>query len=307
MKPTGKKSKLSEATIRLPDGMSLHKWMQEVTELATKAVVPLLPAATVDERGRYPDQWIDRCDMFPESVVLCVCRYALVDGRYQFAEWFYQVPYATSEDGMTVTVGAPTEVEREHEQTWKPRDSEDDEPEGTEDLGEAVDKPKADQRKKLPAAAYAVPFTANDAGEYDPEGTFQPLKSVLPHHINTAKDPDDDETVDLPRLRNALARFGQVDFGRFGDAAEAKKEAARKHLDAHAERLLSTKAEEAREHGLPELLADLRTQAIVEAKRALGERGKAAIPMAEGVLRVTSGKHPLAGSLAVKLGQVRAS
>lgn len=103
---------------------------------------------------------------------------------------------------------------------------------------EAVEKPAMKARKNLPAAAYAAPFFADADGAYSPGGTFLRSKSALPFHVNTAKDVDATETVDVPRLRNALARFDQTDFARFGDAAAAVKAKAKATLDKAAKAVL---------------------------------------------------------------------
>lgn len=94
---------------------------------------------------------------------------------------------------------------------------------------EAIDNPTAAQRRDLPAAAFAAAFSEG--------GDFQRSKSKLPHHINTATSPTSNTTVDVPRLRNALARFNQTDFGGF---PAGTKERAKAHLDAHAKALLKT-------------------------------------------------------------------
>lgn len=107
---------------------------------------------------------------------------------------------------------------------------------------EAVEKPAMKARKNLPAAAYAAPFFAGEGGGYDPKGTFVRSKSALPFHVNTAKDVDASETVDVPRLRAALARFEQTDFARFGDAAASVKAAAKKRLDRAAKAALPASA-----------------------------------------------------------------
>lgn len=82
---------------------------------------------------------------------------------------------------------------------------------------DAVENPSDAQRSGLPEAAYAIVVDG---------------RKVLPHHVNTARDPDDDGSVDLPRLRNALARWNQVR----GLSAEQKAQALR-HLEGHAKRL----------------------------------------------------------------------
>lgn len=97
---------------------------------------------------------------------------------------------------------------------------------------EAVDSPTPEQRKNLPRAAYAP------ADFVDSDGKFISSKSKLPHHINTVKDPDDNATVDVPRLRNALARFDQVDWTGLKSGTESKSKA---HLEAHADAILKTR------------------------------------------------------------------
>jgi hypothetical protein len=107
----------------------------------------------------------------------------------------------------------------------EPEDDEGEEGEDddAEDMDEAVDNPSPEQRRDLPDAAYAI-VLARGKG-------LVPRKS-LPHHINTVKSPTDDSTVDLPRLRNALARISQV-----RDVPEAVLRRGLAHLQAHARRL----------------------------------------------------------------------
>ena len=105
---------------------------------------------------------------------------------------------------------------------------------------EAVKSPTMAARKSLPAAAYAAPFFADADGDYSPGGTFLRSKSALPFHVRTATDVDSDDTVDIPRLRAALARFDQTDFARFGDAAAKVKATAKARLDRAAKALLPT-------------------------------------------------------------------
>lgn len=94
---------------------------------------------------------------------------------------------------------------------------------------EAVEDPSEAERKDLPSAAF------EPASFFNEDGDFVRSMSKLPHHINTAIDPNDDETVDVPRLRNALARFDETDFSGFPDGT---KEKAREHLEMHAKGLL---------------------------------------------------------------------
>jgi len=60
----------------------------------------------------------------------------------------------------------------------------------------------------------------------------------LPHHSKAATDPNANGTVDLPHLRNALARVGQVTPVKESKESFAKK--ARAHLIRHAKALLKS-------------------------------------------------------------------
>lgn len=101
---------------------------------------------------------------------------------------------------------------------------------------EAIDDPSASQRENLPPAAYEpAAFFASADGDYENGGDFLSSRSKLPHHINTVENPNDDSTVDIPRLRNALARFGQTDWSGFPPDT---KTATRAHLERHADAVL---------------------------------------------------------------------
>lgn len=101
---------------------------------------------------------------------------------------------------------------------------------------EAVDAPTDGQRSDLPPDAFApAAFFSDENGQYSADGDFQKSKSKLPHHINTVIDPVDNESVDIPRLRNALARFGQTDWSDFPAGTDVK---TRAHLERHADALL---------------------------------------------------------------------
>ena len=166
----------------------------------------------------------------------------LVVEAYRDHPWtciYLRMAYTRAEDG-TFAFGAPVAVKR--------RTVYDEVADGPAKINafvsttmpgtEAVDKPTTAQRRNLPAAAYAAPFFADADGNYAPSGEFQRSKSKLPFHIRTATDVDDTATVDLPRLRNALARFDQTDFAIFGTAASTVKATARRRLDAAAKALL---------------------------------------------------------------------
>lgn len=91
----------------------------------------------------------------------------------------------------------------------------------TTELHDAVEDPTDDQRKGLPDAAYAAVFKVEDV-----------TRKILPHHINTVKSATDNGTVDLPRLRNALARYDQLK----GVPSDVKAKALA-HIEAHAKAL----------------------------------------------------------------------
>ena len=101
---------------------------------------------------------------------------------------------------------------------------------------EAVEDPTPEQRSGLPSAAYEpAAFFANKDGEFDPDGTFLSSKSKLPHHINDVSDPNENSSVDVPRLRNAMARFNQVDWSQFPPQTRT---ASKAHLERHADAVL---------------------------------------------------------------------
>ena len=83
-------------------------------------------------------------------------------------------------------------------------------------------------------------------------------KSKLPHHVNSVTNPDDNDSVDIPRLRNALARFNQVDWNEFPEGTRTK---TRAHLERHADSILASRAKECstcREEDIDALEADLK-------------------------------------------------
>ena len=59
----------------------------------------------------------------------------------------------------------------------------------------------------LPDAAFAVIMPG---GKKDKEGKTVPRSlRMLPHHNDKVKSPDENSSVDIPHLRNALARVNQ--------------------------------------------------------------------------------------------------
>lgn len=78
---------------------------------------------------------------------------------------------------------------------------------------------------QLPDMAFAIVYQKNN----------RKIRK-LPHHKKTVKSPDENSSVDIPHLRNALARLPQLK----GDPPSVISK-AKKHLDKHAKVLLKTK------------------------------------------------------------------
>lgn len=106
----------------------------------------------------------------------------------------------------------------------------------------------------LPDAAFAY---IAPGGTKDEEGKTVPRAlRYFPHHNEKVTDPNDNETVDIPHLRNALARVPQSNLD------DAAKKEATDHLMEHAKALLETY----------QMQADVKAavvQAITEAKELL--------------------------------------
>ncbi|RKY43055.1 MAG: hypothetical protein DRP85_00735 [Candidatus Makaraimicrobium thalassicum] len=84
----------------------------------------------------------------------------------------------------------------------------------------------------LPDAAFAY---IEPGGKKDEEGKTVPRRlRHLPHHNHKVKNPNENSTVDIPHLRNALARVVQKKT-RLSPKARAK---AKAHLVRHARALL---------------------------------------------------------------------
>jgi len=93
----------------------------------------------------------------------------------------------------------------------------------------------------LPDAAFAIILPG---GKKDEEGKTVPRSlRLLPHHGPDVKDPNEDSSVDIPHLRNALARVSQMKT----KLTDAQRKKARAHLEAHAKRLLKTRKKAALE------------------------------------------------------------
>lgn len=123
---------------------------------------------------------------------------------------------------------------------FKSRKSRDGNPIGLSDIAKAVGEllgiTKAKWSKAfindLPDAAFAVIEPAYKSGDTDNKGARH-----LPHHGPEVTDPNDDETVDLPHLKNALSRAGQIEPITDSINAEELRQKAISHLRGHAKRL----------------------------------------------------------------------
>ena len=86
------------------------------------------------------------------------------------------------------------------------------------------------QINDLPDAAFALVLPG---GAQDEEGKTTPRElRVLPHHTMNVEDSEEHTSLDVPHLRNALARLEQTDL------SEEQRSAARAHLEAHADAVL---------------------------------------------------------------------
>ena len=91
----------------------------------------------------------------------------------------------------------------------------------------------------LPDAAFAVIEPAYQRGETEDKRCRH-----LPHHGPDVKNPNEHETVDLPHLRNALARCNQIKPVTDSISAEELRRRAREHLLRHAKALLPSYQEQ---------------------------------------------------------------
>ena len=86
---------------------------------------------------------------------------------------------------------------------------------------------------KLPDAAFAVIEPAYQRGETDDKRCRH-----LPHHGPNVKNPNEHSSVDLPHLRNALARMNQIKPVTDSISTEELRRRAKQHLIRHAKELL---------------------------------------------------------------------
>ena len=104
----------------------------------------------------------------------------------------------------------------------------------------------------LPDAAFAVIEPAYKRGE-----TKDKRARHLPHHGPDVKDPNEHSTVDLPHLRNALARMNQIKPITDSISTEELRRRARTHLLRHAKALLKTYQEQFTEKETVEIILNL--------------------------------------------------
>ncbi|MEM3646545.1 MAG: hypothetical protein QW334_00170 [Thermofilum sp.] len=118
----------------------------------------------------------------------------------------------------------------------------------------------------LPDAAFAY---IAPGGEKDEEGKTKPRSlRYLPHHDKNVKDPDENDTVDIPHLKNALARLPQADI------PQDAKEKAKAHLLKHAKALLPSYQEES-ESAVQDNAAPVEAAAAPEEKKTEKEAAPA--------------------------------
>ncbi len=93
------------------------------------------------------------------------------------------------------------------------------------------------QKSDLPDVAFAV---IERGGKRDAQGRTKPQNlRHLPHHTGAVQDGSHHDTVDLPRLRNALARMNQIKAGTKDTDARIQR-IAKSHLIRHAKAKLPT-------------------------------------------------------------------
>jgi len=102
-------------------------------------------------------------------------------------------------------------------------------------------------------------FIIEKGAEKDKKGrTLQKFRK-LPHHNKNAKDPNENTTVNIPHLRNALARVSQIKTLKEDRNAFIKR--ARAHLQKHAKALLKTfKKSSAEYNELQDIIKEIECQ-----------------------------------------------
>lgn len=196
--------------ITLATGESLATYAQKVRDAGTKYVRQKLNLGTKSDCSCYP------IEIFSKSVIFDVYQYGPNVNESDRCR-YYAVAYARKDDG-SFEFSTLTEVERVVGYQAK----------GTAAVTKA--QWSAAEINNLPDAAFAVILPG---GKKDASGKTTPRSlRMLPHHSSGVKSGAENGSVDLPHLRNALARLEQSKMPA-GD-----KSKARAHLMAHAKELL---------------------------------------------------------------------
>lgn len=231
-------------------------------------------------------------EIFSKNLVVAVYKDAVPGTSY------YAFSYARDNKTNKFTFGDTTEVERFTGFRAKPtlatttkraeaaddsafvrRDNpEPSEAEVVKSDGGEVDVQKAPKTaastNNLPDAAFAV---ISAGGKKDASGKTVPRSlRHLPHHTAAVKSPTENSSVDIPHLRNALARVGQSNLSP-ADMAKAKA-----HLEAHAKAVLVSRG------GKPSVAKSTDSNALIADVDRLIERASVA-KSADGALWVRKG------------------
>lgn len=196
--------------ITLATGESLQTYSQKVRDAGTKYVKQKLNLGTKD-CSCYP------VEIFSKSVIFDVYQYGPNTDEPNRCK-YYAVAYTRKDDGA-FEFSTLTEVERVV--GYQAKDS-------------TVPTTKAlwstAMVNNLPDSAFAIILPG---GKKDSEGKTTPRSlRMLPHHSASVKSGSENSSVDLPHLRNALARLEQANI------SSSQKATARAHLMAHAKELL---------------------------------------------------------------------
>jgi hypothetical protein len=113
----------------------------------------------------------------------------------------------------------------------------------------------------LPDAAFAV---IERGGRKDDDGKTTPRDlRHLPHHTGAVKDPIENSTLDLPRLRNALARMNQVKSASSRDSTARIQRIAKAHLIRHARaKLPDSKFAESKQFKFKDMISEIDTHIL---------------------------------------------
>lgn len=196
--------------ISLATGESLGVYAQKIRDAGTKYIKQKLNLVP-KESSCYP------VEIFSKSVIFDVYRYGPnIDETKRCT--YYAAAYTRKDDG-SFEFSTLTEVERVV--GYQAKDS-------TTPTTKALW--STAMVNNLPDAAFALILPG---GKKDSEGKTTPRSlRMLPHHNASVKSASENSSVDLPHLRNALARLEQANI------SSSQKATARAHLMAHAKELL---------------------------------------------------------------------